>query len=372
MKRQPVLLIPVIFLVFGIISANYSLSLLLTTLLTLTISVFIILKIRSYFFTIQSILAILFFLIGYFAFIQQHNKTLDFDILTIGKNIVAIGDIESISEINNNRFKYCVTTKITRIKSANAWINCDNKIQIYTIIKPKYQLGEKIIINDVHLKNINNLEFKKYLTRIDISNTFFTLKLNAKIIKKTKGNLLHKLENTRNNLINTLKAKMSGCCFSLFASTFLGNKNLNKNEMELINQKFAFWGMLHLIARSGLHLWILIFIFQLISFIIKHFVIRRFLLALLMIFFYFISWPAIPFTRSLITYLLFELCNITGVEHDTTHLFLLVCTIILIANPIQVFFLDFQLSFLITYILLWYAKYSFKRQKILKDANLIA
>jgi competence protein ComEC len=372
MKQQPLLLYPCISLILGIICANYSISLLIATMTLLAYLLTIITKDILAYKSKHVLFIFLFFFIGYFSFIQQQLQFSNFDKLTLEKSIDIIGIVNIISETDNQRFKYCTTLDIEKIKTENNWIKLNNKIQIYSLFKPFCNINDRILLKNIKLKLIKNLDFKKFLTRLNIANTLFTQKLHFKKINSLKFRPNIVIENIKSKLTHSLKLKMNPDCYSLFSSTFLGNKKINREKMEEINQKFVFWGMPHLIARSGLHLLILVFIFQFLLSFINHFIIKKILIILLVLFFHFTSWTAIPFTRSLFTYLIFEACNIFGIEYDTLHIFLLVCIIILITNPIEIFFLDFQLSFLITYILLWYSRHSFRNKKVLKKETKIA
>ena len=374
-NKSSILLFPVVSLILGIFSAKLEISFFIIVASTFIILTFLITRfqILEKFLIIKAALSILLFFVGYFALIQQRQRFSLFDSLTINKKFILIGNVESIQHSLNNKFPYCTIIKIEKIKEdSNKWIKLSNYIQIYSLEEPSIKTDDTILVKNVRLNNINNLDFKNYLMRININNSFFTKKIFFKILNRPNFSVKRNFENIKYKLINRIQSKMKNNAFCLFSSIFLGNKNLVKKDMQPTSYKFANWGISHIIARSGLHLWILILVLQIIFSLFRSFIVRRILMIIIMIMFYIISWPAIPFTRSIITYILFEFCNIFGFTHNTIHLFLLTCIIILTSNPIQIFFLDFQLSFIITYILLWYAQIIHKNKKLLINSPKIS
>lgn len=366
------LLAPVIFLIIGIICAFKNINLFFITFLSLCgLIIFFLKKDKPKKLELtKATLSILLLFLGYFSYINQQNNLIIFDNATIDKNICILGSIKSIQINQQSRFKICTTLDIDKIKVNEKWITTKGAIQIYSKFRPFCKIDDQVFLKDIKLKKINNADFKKYLTRINLNNTLFINKPIFKITKKSNFSLRQHLSNLKNNIFYSLKRKINKPTFNLFSSTFLGNKNDIKQDE--LNYKFANWGMPHLIARSGLHLWILIFIFQFTFLLLRNFIIKRLIIFVLITIFYFISWPAIPFTRALLTYAFFEFCNIFGIPYKTSHLFLITCCIIILSNPIQIFFLDFQLSFFITYILLWYSQNKNRKIKILKKENKIA
>ena len=61
-----------------------------------------------------------------------------------------------------------------------------------------------------------------------------------------------------------------------------------------------------------------------------------------------LSWSSISFMRSLSLFLLYQLCRIVKESYNVLYLTVLLCGITLVVNPLQLFFLDFQLSYALT------------------------
>ena len=155
----------------------------------------------------------------------------------------------------------------------------------------------------------------------------------------------------------------------MFCSLFLGESNQNKNFIEKEKLKFKVWGIVHHLARSGLHLaifilcWVFLLHFLPLSFMVKH----LFLLIISLIYF-FLSTPSISFIRAFHLFLLFTLSSLLKVPMTAFHAIILSSLITLLYNPYQLFFLDFQLSFYLTFCLAWLARLN-KQKNILNNKN---
>jgi competence protein ComEC len=152
--------------------------------------------------------------------------------------------------------------------------------------------------------------------------------------------------------LDTLKKAMNETTFTLFASIFLGYKQLSKQITDITKNHFMTWGVTHYLARSGLHMIIFIFIWQFIlAFLPLPWFFKELILILVGLTYGLLSWSSISFIRAFLTFLLYKWCNLLSKQINVLHLLATVCLIVLLANPIQLFFLDFQLSFGLTFAL---------------------
>ena len=69
----------------------------------------------------------------------------------------------------------------------------------------------------------------------------------------------------------------------------------------------------------------------------------------LSILYFILSWPSISFIRAFLIFLFTKYCNLHRHPTHFMHILLLTCCIVLLINPLQLFFLDFQLSFFLTF-----------------------
>jgi competence protein ComEC len=163
------------------------------------------------------------------------------------------------------------------------------------------------------------------------------------------------IHNVSARLKSTLQKKMSKEAYSLFTSLFLGDTVTCKKELEQTKDQFRAWGIMHQLARSGLHLGIFVMVWQALLCVIPlPFLLKELLMLLLSIIYFALSCSSISFMRALYTFILYKICILHKRPHNLIHLLSVVCFAVLLDNPMQLFFLDFQLSFTLTFALAWF------------------
>ena len=217
---------------------------------------------------------------------------------------------------------------------------------------PHITIGDTISVSNVLVKKSNNSEYELYLIKERIIGHCFLTKNNIiTLVSRPKYSCARFIFNLREKIFNSLKKKFSSQTFSFFASLFLGIKT-NENEHKKIKVYFQWWGLSHYLARSGLHLIMFIslwnFLFKVISF---PFLIRQIILLIICSLYYLLSWSSISFIRAFLSLVIYYVLLITGHQVNMLHVLTLVTLSILLCNPIQLFFLDFQLSFGLTFVL---------------------
>lgn len=138
---------------------------------------------------------------------------------------------------------------------------------------------------------------------------------------------------------------------SLLNTLFLGTRDAFP-DFEL-RETFNRWGIAHYLARSGLHIVILMYAWlTVLSYLPIHLICRRFFTLLLALFYYILTIPSISFTRAVVLFLLINSALIFNKKPHGLHILTLICFLTLIINPFHLFFLDFQLTFALTYSLI--------------------
>lgn len=140
---------------------------------------------------------------------------------------------------------------------------------------------------------------------------------------------------------------------SLFNPLFLGKKEKSKQALNIQHQS-VYWGAAHHMARSGIHLGVLFGLFM----IFFHYInitnwMRYILSATILLLYAYVSISSISFLRALCMIFLHIICKLLKRMPSTLHILTLTTIATLLHNPMQLLFLDFQLSFGITYILIW-------------------
>ena len=148
--------------------------------------------------------------------------------------------------------------------------------------------------------------------------------------------------------MQNIKAKLDETTFKLFAIMFLGNPPEKRNLHET-KYYFKAWGILHLLARSGLHLIFFILLLRLLLQLLPcAYPIKQLILLLAVVFYSALSWPSIPFIRASYLFFLYSIALFFRYPTHFLHFLSVVCCATLINNPMQLFAIEFQLSFGIT------------------------
>lgn len=225
------------------------------------------------------------------------------------------------------------------------------KIKIYSYKRTRLNPGQLILIKNIFIKNKNvKPDFEKYLIKENIATTFFGNNFEYEIIKENKNSFRAKIANLKKNIYFKLKNKIPKKSFSYFSAIFLGKK---KEEITYKDKNdFNIWGISHYLARSGLHIVIFILIWQILfSFLPLNIKFRNILLSLIVITYLSLSWETISILRAFYVFIFFQISKLTNRRANFIQILSLVCFILLLINPIQLFFLDFQLTFFLTFAL---------------------
>jgi len=300
------------------------------------------------------------FLIGSLFYNLEQNR-FNFFLNEIKKNNISC--IGNITEIQNNKYKNIIYFKINKIKKNNLWQDCSN----YSI---KIILDKKTDIKNIETGDLieaKNLEIKfgnkfllENLKKNDLAGFTKPSMFDYQLISRSNYSVLKFFKNLRSKIISKIKPKVSKKTFALFASIFLGKKDETK-ELYILKKIFNNWGLAHYLARSGLHLVMIFFIwFFLISLLPISYLNKQKLIFFVIILYSILSWESIPFIRSLIMFVIYKLCIFFNWQVNSLYCINLVCLIMLLCKPSQVFYLDFQLSFILTFALIWISTFQNK------------
>lgn len=277
------------------------------------------------------------------------------------KKIDVIAIIKDKEKIVDKKFKEIVKIHIQQIKETEQkeYQKTDFELLCYTSTTTKANIDDSIEIKNLYIttpKASSNgfkfVTFDDYLTKENLLATVFKYKLNYKPISSPKYSFSRWVLNKRNYIFQKIKQKTSSQTFCYFSSIFLGNKK--NNNMSDLRETFNYWGISHHLARAGLHisLFILIwkFLLNLLPFTIY---LKQILLVLICLIYQQLSWVSIPFVRAFYIFIFYEIGKFLNQQTNFLHLLTFLCMLLLLFNPIQLLFLDFQLSFALTFALGW-------------------
>lgn len=219
-------------------------------------------------------------------------------------------------------------------------------------------VGDIVSLQNITLKppsetsSITPCSFSDYLTRNNcLASYFVTPKNNLALESRPVTSLSRWLDAKRKKVLTAIQQKALPIVSDYALLIFFGSKN--GGTPEPIKTPFSHWGVTHYLARSGLHIALLIIIWtKLLSIIPLHIFYKRLILLIMSGAYHLLSFPSVSFARSLLLFILTLIGKLSQQPTHATHLLLFICTTIVALNPIYLFFLDFQLTFILTFCLI--------------------
>ncbi len=274
----------------------------------------------------------------------------------------AIALVEQSEEDQTKNYRpFRAQIKIKKLKIKGIWHDIFNPIRL-TLIKS----NDKLVPGQAIFLNLNRLIFIDLQKNFDPMTGFARNAVMFSAIPQ-KWSIKSAFENTKDldqviinrseNILSKIKSRLSPLTSKLYSSIFIGKKTINFDDCD--KELFCNWGLSHFLARSGLH--VTIFATAILG-ITKFFpfisVPVRGIFALLMLIIYFLfSWASISFLRSFYMLAIVMLGSILGHKSNSLYLVSLVCLWILFSNPYELFCADFQLSFTLSFALIFSSKW---------------
>lgn len=226
---------------------------------------------------------------------------------------------------------------------------------IYTKEPPTLLIQDRIFLSSVKISNPSKESWYYYALKHNIGGTFFCQKLNYSLITRPYWSWRRWSWYTRQQLFERLLKKMSDNTALFYALLFMGSHYKHKEFNTSLRDTFQIWGILHYLARSGLHLVVFLMIWNTAFLLIPcSYRVREGLLLLLSFIYFILSWPSLSFVRAFTTYVLYKITSLCSRPANTLHTIVIIILFFLIINPIYLFCLDFQLSFGLTFALGWF------------------
>ena len=275
---------------------------------------------------------------------QQAEANLLYDVHT-GYHETLVGTVTEKEAIQHPYLRERITLSLNNSPETLLYVFTPQRIPV--------KQGDTLQLNQIVISPNTNSDYKTYLTREGITFSIF-LKQNHpyKILNLNKGSLGQSIARERTRMLLSLRKKLSKKTFTLFTALFLGYKHTTKQDLTDYKNIFKNLGILHYLARSGLHLVIIIMLLQfLLRGIPCSFTIKQLFMTAFIIVYHLLSWSSISFMRALVTFFLFSWCVVARWQSNFLHLLTITCFFTLIFNPLQLFALDFQLSYGMTYAL---------------------
>ena len=352
-QKIPPIFLHVLFYMSGIgiffscYQGSTNLMLLWLTVISLTAAILVTAQRPSQ----QTVLIVILFLIfGAFRSYQivQHANSFPFE--HTNSPTRALGVITAQSYHPDARFKHSIMIDLDTV----AHQPVAHSIQVYTRIKPSVEVSDRVELHNFVIKKPKEEEFKRYLLKEGVAATLFIDQLDYSVISRPPFSLNRWLDTKRSSILEEFKGSLSGETFSLFSSLFLGYKGIPKRQKEVHQTRFKQWGISHYLARSGLHLVIIITLIEVLLCLLPFpFLLKQLFLLFAIIIYFLLTWSSISFIRALCIFCAYKISIMLRIPTHFVQVLLLCCLMILIANPLHLFFLDFQLSFGLTFAIAW-------------------
>jgi ComEC/Rec2-related protein len=166
-------------------------------------------------------------------------------------------------------------------------------------------------------------------------------------------------------------ALLSQSTIQLFNPLFLGKREKSLTSVNMQHQSL-YWGIAHHMARSGIHLVTIFGLFMsLLHFTRIRHTYRYFLCALLATGYLGMSISSLSFLRAFYMIMMQMICKINQYAYSSTHALALTTLVIVSHNPYCIMFLDFQLSFGITAVIIWLFQRKWTKTVVLPGKNLL-
>ncbi len=266
------------------------------------------------------------------------------------------GTITDYNYCSHIRYPHRMTLALATVGHENNPERIDGCIHLYTnhrgSEKP-YPLGTVIRVENLKLRKPKE-NFARYLIKEGLLGSFFTEHCAITDTGTHSIDWPTQLHDHRNHLLTQITDQLAPEQAALFGALFVGNKTDYKKDVDRIQTQFRFWGVSHIFARSGMHISLIIGIILYLLFLIPIPYSGKIICATgIGILYALLSWPTISFTRALIMFLWGNYCILARRQSSTLHLLGLTTMLVLLWHPLNLFFLDFQLSFALTGALVW-------------------
>jgi ComEC/Rec2-related protein len=227
------------------------------------------------------------------------------------------------------------------------------------------EVGDRIRIKKLTFKPIKNSSYQWYLFKEGLAGSAFIKRLNYTLEHRPVWSIHRWVFTQRERIIKHCNLTLSGETFSLLSALFFGKQPHGLSFYGSVRSHFTYWGVVHFLARSGLHLVLLAFCWSyLMRKMVLPFLLKQFLLGIFMYLYHLLTWPSISFMRALITFFIYRSATLSKQTVQPLHVLALTSLFVLLHNPVQLFFLDFQLSFGLTFALAWFNEVSLRKSRI--------
>ena len=241
--------------------------------------------------------------------------------------------------------KQCIGKKVKSVRSEKV---------LFLIHKNESipQIGDQVAISSalMVIRNEGNpgeFDAEMFWSRQGINKMAFVSRGELLLLNQAKQSLITKwLNASRNYLRSALKAHLSGAELAISLALILGDNSMLDKE---IRDSFTNTGALHVLAVSGLHISIIMQILMAALAVFSGVLSRRVAVILLigiMWWYAAITGLSPSVLRAVIMFTVLSIAQLSGRNYDSLNTLLFTAFVLVLWNPLTVFDIGFQLSFL--------------------------
>ena len=301
------------------------------------------------------------FIVGSFTFAIHTQQLKQAQISLAGRYQYLVGIVTDVQLLHHPLYQEHLTIALEGGKLAKFFggQRLNSQVSIYSKAHTTAVIGDKILLKSVSIKPpIKNMtENDLSLAKAGSSATvFLASRYQCKILERGADGIRATLWRLRQTIYNSVIRHLSAQTAAYTGLLFFGNKQ-HDTTTDLQNI-FARWGLSHYLARSGLHIVLLVAMwFALLRFIPINIRFKTLIFSAFVLLYALCSWESTSFLRALFVFLFTQSGLWLGRETKTLHLLTIVCMGMILYNPFLIFYLDFQLTFGLTFGLLTFSKH---------------
>lgn len=311
---------------------------------------------RHYHYATLIALALSCFIAGALRYEQQRNHFERFSRAVCNSCCILTATIDDIETSYRTQGVHVITATIDQLLHKGSVVADNPGLHLKIATKQPVdhlRVGDTITCPKIFLRDATGSGYQRYLIKEQLAG-HVTTQQPITLTQRPTFSFVRWVAERRNAILNNTHSSLSATAFTLFASIFLGKKELASHEMDPIKDRFKIWGILHYLARSGLHVLLFVMLWiWILAWVPLPFAAKELVMVVLIIGYHFLSWSSVSFLRAFAMFLLYKICRIHNLQINVLHLLALTCMGTLLINPFQLFFLDFQLSFALTFALAW-------------------
>ena len=290
---------------------------------------------------------------------QYTYKRISFESF-FARNTQTTGEPCLIEEVRINQLVDDTVAHPYALKLITLGLNSNKRFVITVPLKypgTRLRAGQCVTVPITPIRQSKDSVFNRYLLKISAqASMFLTIVPHRTFCRLLSLSLRikQKILKAKERLMGTVQRTFTKPTAYLVSLIFLGKTPFAQVQTGQIREEFATWGVVHFIARAGLHLVVL---FSALSFFLALFGLAPLFRTLILMFFIYwyamVSWLSLPFLRALFSTTLTTYAVMRGFITKPLDIISLAAYAMIMLNPFVIFFLDFQLSFGITALLCW-------------------